>query len=186
MDQQDKEVCVSGEGNVDLGNQTPVPALSIDRSDDHETRRGRRSSDVAIVGISGRFAGSADLEAFWSHLQEGHSCIEAIQREGWRTSASSGSDAEHANTTGVKWGGMLEQIDQFDPLFFNISPFEAARMDPQQRLFLEEAYKSFEDAGYSAEQLSEKKVGVLVGARPSDYTELLRNSRSEEMEAHLF
>ena len=94
---------------------------------------------------------------------------------------------------------MLEDIAQFDPLFFYISPLEAAKMDPQQRLFLEEAYKAFEDAGYSAEQLAEQKVGVFVGARPSDYKELRRNvgatlcddpSRSpvqeDRVDAHLF
>jgi acyl transferase domain-containing protein len=162
----------------------------LDHTDDHKTRKERRSSDVAIIGISGRFAGSANLEAFWDHLQEGHSCIEEIKRKGWETNTN--LDPEHSNTSQVKWGGMLEHIDQFDPLFFNISPLEAARMDPQQRLFLEEAYKSFEDAGYSAEQLSEQKVGVFVGARPSDYKELRRDrarlpsAQEDQTDAHFF
>src|SRR5262249_22537668 len=63
-------------------------------------------------------------------------------------------------------------------------------MHPQQRLFLEEAYKAFEDAGYSAEQLSDKRVGVFVGARSSDYKELLLRRDSalclSETDAHLF
>src|SRR5439155_3715722 len=68
---------------------------------------------------------------------------------------------------------------------------EAARMDPQQRLFLEEAYKAFEDAGYCAEQLSDKRVGVFVGARASDYQEQVLHhrdsaSRLSEMDSHLF
>lgn len=37
-------------------------------------------------------------------------------------------------------------MDKFDPLFFQISPLEAERMDPQERLFLETAYASIEDA----------------------------------------
>lgn len=44
-------------------------------------------------------------------------------------------------------------------------------MDPQQRIFLEEAFRAFEDGGYPVEQLSGKKVGVFVGGRTSDYKE---------------
>jgi acyl transferase domain-containing protein len=196
MDPQDSDVCLSREDNVDPGNKTPIAALEEENSYDHETRRERRSSDIAIIGMSGRFAGCANLEAFWSHLQAGESCIEEIQRAGWEHSSTNTADPEHVNTSQVKWGGMLEDIDQFDPLFFNISPLEAARIEPQQRLFLEEAYKAFEDAGYSAEQLSDKKVGVFVGARSGDYKEqALRRCRSgacpltlclSEMDAHLF
>jgi acyl transferase domain-containing protein len=54
-------------------------------------------------------------------------------------------------------------------LFFGISPVEAVEMDPQQRLFLEEAWKTIEDAGYSARQLRARRVGVFAGVQPNDY-----------------
>ncbi len=53
----------------------------------------------------------------------------------------------------TKWGGFLTDIDKFDPLFFKISPKEAERMDPQERLFLETAYAALEDAGYTPDSL---------------------------------
>src|SRR5947207_8227319 len=176
MNQQDNDVCLSRENNVVPGNKTPRPALLEENTYNHEVSRERPRSDIALIGMSGRFAGSANLGVLWSHLQAGESCIKPIRRKGWETGTH---DNLHA-----QWGGMLEDIDQFDPFFFNISPLEAARMDPQQRLFLEEAYKSFEDAGYSAEELSDKKVGVFVGARPSDYKE--HALQSEEIDSHLF
>src|SRR5436305_11455171 len=80
------------------------------------------SSDIAIIGMSGRFAGSADLEAFWGHLQAGESCIKEIKRKGWEASTKADPAPEHAHAALVHRGGMLENIDQFDPLFFNISP----------------------------------------------------------------
>jgi Polyketide synthase modules and related proteins len=62
----------------------------------------------------------------------------------------------------AKWGGFLEGVDQFDPLFFNISPREAELMDPQERLFLECVYETMEDAGYTRETLS-KIPGTWIG-----------------------
>ncbi|MGG4439279.1 SDR family NAD(P)-dependent oxidoreductase [Brevibacillus fortis] len=116
-----------------------------------------RHSDIAIIGISGRFAGSDSVEEFWEHLASGNSCIEEITRSGWEEDQY--------------YGGLLKDIDQFDASFFNISPDEAKSMDPQQRLFLQESYKAFEDSGYAVEQLSGRKVGVFVGGRNSDYKE---------------
>src|SRR5216110_1944635 len=182
MNQKTDKTRLSEESYSNVQNKISVSATSKKKSGVRGTRRKRQSSDIAIIGISGRFAGSPNLEAFWSHLQAGESCIEPIRRRGWQDSTN--SDPTRVDTSSRKWGGMLEHIDQFDPLFFNISPLEAAKMDPQQRLFLEEAYKSIEDAGYSAEQLAEKKVGVFVGARSSDYQEQAK--QREEIDAYLF
>jgi acyl transferase domain-containing protein/aryl carrier-like protein len=157
------------------------------REKNQKAFRERPSSKIAIIGMSGRFAGSPNLSAFWSHLQAGESCIEPIRRKGWETSTHLDSESISPSLTG--WGGMLEHIDLFDPLFFHISPLEAVRMDPQQRLFLEEAYKAFEDAGYPAEQLAERKVGVFVGARAGDYQNLCRewaSLSSKGVDGHLF
>ncbi|HRY16161.1 MAG TPA: type I polyketide synthase, partial [Candidatus Competibacteraceae bacterium] len=66
-------------------------------------------------------------------------------------------------------GGFLENIDRFDPLFFNIAPQEAEVMDPQQRLFLEEAWKALEDAGYSDQALTNSRCAIYVGAGQGDY-----------------
>src|SRR5437763_8453383 len=101
MKQKDDDIRLSGESNADSCNQTPMPASPTGSSNDHETRRKRRrhrekrSSDIAIIGMSGRFAGSPNLEAFWSHLQAGESCIKEIQRKGWEASTHTDPDLEH-------------------------------------------------------------------------------------------
>ncbi|WP_409303782.1 polyketide synthase, partial [Pseudomonas sp. KCJK8993] len=72
----------------------------------------------------------------------------------------------------------LDDIDCFDPLFFNISPAEAEWIDPQQRLFLEEGYKAFEDAGYPPQKLSDARCGVYLGIMgPSEYGWLAQQQR---------
>src|SRR5262249_8874205 len=77
-----------------------------------------------------------------------------------------------------------DEIEYFDPLFFRLSPAEAEVMDPQQRLFLEEGYKAFEDAGYSPELLSDRKCGVYLGIVNQEYDRLLSQQNAVE-EDHL-
>ncbi|WP_162472161.1 type I polyketide synthase, partial [Paenibacillus maysiensis] len=78
-------------------------------------------------------------------------------------------------TTYSKWGGFIEGVDRFDPLFFQISPREAEIMDPQERLFLQCVYETLEDAGYTRETLAEAggesggNVGVYVGVMYEEY-----------------
>src|SRR5262249_18267614 len=80
-----------------------------------------------------------------------------------------------------KWLGVLEGIAYFDPLFFHLSPAEAEQMDPQHRLFLEEGYHAFEDAGYSPHSLSNSKCGVYLGITNHEYDLLLHEQKSAEM-----
>nr|WP_185923356.1 SDR family NAD(P)-dependent oxidoreductase [Lysinibacillus sp. SDF0063] len=124
---------------------------------------------IAIIGMSGRFAGSETTDELWQHIANGHDLVGPITR--WDLSshlAWSGSDA-------CRDGSFLDQIDRFDPMFFNISGLEASYMDPQQRLFLEEAWKTLEDAGYAGSAASSRQCGVYVGCCGSDYHELFGN-----------
>ncbi|MGW8956313.1 SDR family NAD(P)-dependent oxidoreductase [Paenibacillus sp. NPDC055715] len=134
------------------------------------------SSDVAIIGMSGRFPGAADLTKFWENLKTGVSSITEIPADRWSMNDFYDADPSQQDKTHSKWGGFLEDIDQFDPLFFNISPSEAEVMDPQQRLFLEQAWCALEEAGYSAEALDCVKCGVYVGAMNHDYQDILENA----------
>ena len=68
-----------------------------------------------------------------------------------------------------KWGGFLDNVDKFDPLFFSISPREAELMDPQERLFLETAWWTLEDAGYTTSRLRQQAVGVFAGVMYGHY-----------------
>ncbi|MGP1681155.1 MAG: condensation domain-containing protein, partial [Giesbergeria sp.] len=65
------------------------------------------------------------------------------------------------------WGGFIDGVDQFDALFFNISPREAQALDPQARLYLQVVWGLLESAGYTRDRLShchQGRVGVYVGA----------------------
>jgi len=140
------------------------------------TSRGRRKSafsvgrdradQFAIIGMSGRYPRSENLEALWRHLAEGEELTRPSSRWDLGMSLrSAGVDPE----TACNRGGYLSSIDMFDPLFFNISKLEATYLDPQQRLFMQEAWKALEDAGYAGDQMEAARCGVYIGCAQGDY-----------------
>lgn len=140
--------------------------------------------DVAIIGLSGRYPQADDIYQFWENLKAGRDCITEIPEERWDHSKYFNPDKNHKGTTYSKWGGFINDVDKFDPLFFNISPREATLIDPQERLFLEECWKVIENAGYKRENLGTDKVGVFTGVMYGDYQLFgLNESQSEKPSA---
>ncbi|WP_424888923.1 SDR family NAD(P)-dependent oxidoreductase [Streptomyces sp. XH2] len=121
---------------------------------------------IAVVGMSGRFAGADSLDALWQHLADGDDLVTEATR--WDLTGNTGDDAPDRCTR----GGFLDRIDAFDPMFFNISGVEAAVMDPQQRILLEESWKALEDAGYAG-RTGDRRCGVYVGCWDGDYQEVV-------------
>lgn len=125
---------------------------------------------IAIVGIGCRFPGNANNpEAFWKLLRDGTDPIREVPPDRWDLRVFYDSDHSKPGKVHSRWGGYVENIDQFDADFFGISPREAARIDPQQRLLLEVAYEALEDAGQPPETLAGSKTGVFVGISTCDY-----------------
>jgi acyl transferase domain-containing protein/tryptophanase/acyl carrier protein len=121
----------------------------------------RAALEVAIVGMAGRYPKAKNLRELWKNLAQGRDCIEEIPAERYAWRQRQGNSERYR-------GGFLSGVDKFDSLFFNISPREAEMLDPQERLFLEVAWETIEDAGYYPEILGEeygpRNVGVFVGA----------------------
>lgn len=99
--------------------------------------------DIAIIGLSGRYPQSRDLEDYWKNLESGRDCIIEVPKDRWDWRKYYTEDRTQAGGHYSKWGGFTEDVDKFDPLFFNISPREAEYMDPQERLFLEHVLDGF-------------------------------------------
>ncbi|HTF96489.1 MAG TPA: ACP S-malonyltransferase [Cellvibrio sp.] len=119
--------------------------------------------DIAVIGMAGRYPQAGNLEEFWNNLCAGKDCITEVPEERWNV-----QDFAMKN----RWGGFIRDVDKFDPLFFNISPTEAKIMDPQERQFLEVAWESVENAGYTRDDLQHRlkgRVGVFVGVMYNEY-----------------
>lgn len=130
---------------------------------------------IAIIGMSGKFPNAKNLKEYWENIREGVDCISEIPKSRWNHEAYYDENSKVPGKTNTKWMGVVPDIDQFDPLFFNISPLEAETMDPQQRLFLMEAWSALEDAGYSSKKLNGVKCGVFVGTSQSDYLKIIED-----------
>jgi len=105
---------------------------------------------LAIVGIGCRLPGkSNDPESFWDLLIHGKSAIRKVPPDRWDVERYYHEDVAVPIKMITKWGGFVDEVDQFDASFFGISPREAQRIDPQQRWLLEVAWEALEDRAES-------------------------------------
>lgn len=125
---------------------------------------------IAVIGVACRYPGANDVNTFWQNLVNGVEGIREFSTE--ELAASPEPYAVYSNKNFVKRKGVINNPAHFDASFFGYSPKEAMIIDPQQRLFLEEAYHALEDGGYSDIQRSQH-VGVYGGAGFSSYTQNL-------------
>uniref|UniRef100_UPI002916EBA1 beta-ketoacyl synthase N-terminal-like domain-containing protein n=1 Tax=Bradyrhizobium sp. SZCCHNRI2049 TaxID=3057287 RepID=UPI002916EBA1 len=131
--------------------------------------------DIAIIGLSGRYPQARNLDELWLNLREGKDCITEVPGDRWNHSLYFDAEKMKPGKTYSKWGGFIDGVDEFDPLFFNISPREAEFMDPHQRLFLESVWKVLETSGHTRtalQQRYQRRVGVYVGAAWHQYRAL--------------
>ncbi|MFD9603009.1 beta-ketoacyl synthase N-terminal-like domain-containing protein, partial [Streptomyces sp. NPDC059970] len=124
-----------------------------------------RPDDIAVVGVSARLPGASNTQEFWDNLFEGLDCTSTVPPE--RFSARLAEGPEPVSYT--ERGAFVDDIDAFDHTFFSITPREAARMDPQERLVLEQTYLAILDAGHSRAKLAGSDTGVFVGVMNGGY-----------------
>ncbi len=153
--------------------RAPAAVLDVDPTGEREK--------IAIVGISGRFPGSSDMDALWDNLREGVDCITEVPSSRWDREADYDPGRGVFGKHYCRWGGFLEDIDLFDALFFNMTPAEAQFVDPQQRLFLETVWTLLESGGFTRESLQKDyggRVGVYVGSMYNDYGDVAADTAS--------
>jgi amino acid adenylation domain-containing protein/non-ribosomal peptide synthase protein (TIGR01720 family) len=130
---------------------------------------------IAIIGLSCRFPGADTTEAFWELLLNGGDAIREVPSQRWDLAALYDPSSKAPGKLSTRWGGFIENVDQFDPRFFGLSLREAVQVDPQQRLLLEVAWEALERAGQAPERLAGSKTGVFVGISNADYLRLMRH-----------
>ncbi|MFD8214463.1 SDR family NAD(P)-dependent oxidoreductase [Streptomyces sp. NPDC059697] len=124
---------------------------------------------IAVVGISGRYPMARDIDEFWANLRDGRDCVGTVPADRWDHAAIYSEGRRTPGRSYGKWGGFISGVDEFDAGFFHISPNEAAVLDPQERLFLQEAWHAFEEAGHAPSAWRGRSVGVFAGVMYNQY-----------------
>lgn len=145
--------------NEEKSSHSDSSSLNAVSKDDH----------IAIIGIGCRFPGATNPEEFWNLLKNGVDAITEVPSNRWNIDEYYHQEPGMPGKMVTRWGGFIDQIDQFDNAFFGISRREAERMDPQQRLLLETVVEALEDAGVPLEKIRGTKTGVFIGVSGNEY-----------------
>lgn len=128
-------------------------------------KRRNPSSDVAIIGMSGRFPGANTIQELWEVLRDGKETISFFTREELDSSIS---EALRNDPLYVRARGVVPSVKEFDAVFYGINPKVAEAMDPQQRLFLEIAWEVLEQSGHLPAHF-DGSIGVYAGTGMNTY-----------------
>lgn len=123
-------------------------------------------TDIAVIGMAGRFPGADSLEQFQENLRQGVESITFFESDQLLRAGQERDVIEHERY--VKARAILSDVEGFDAELFGMNPREAALLDPQHRLFLESVWELFERAGYDPATLK-GTVGVFAGSGINTY-----------------
>lgn len=152
----------------------------------HEAERAH-TEPIAIVGIGCRLPGGVhDPESYWQLLHDGIDGTREIPTDRWDVDGYYDPDPNAPGKMYTRRGGFLEEVANFDPLFFNIPPREVSSMDPQHRLVLEVAWEALENAAIAPDSLANTSTGVFIGITNYDYAQrILQTTEPDAFDAYM-
>ncbi|KAI0543496.1 putative polyketide synthase [Xylaria curta] len=126
---------------------------------------------LAVVGMSYRFpGGSTSDHNFWDMLISKRCASADVPADRFNINAHYDPDTRRLDTLSCRGGHYVDgRPDVFDAGFFGIGAVEASSMDPLHRISLEEAFRAFENAGLSLQDVAGTKTCVFSGCLSPDY-----------------
>ncbi len=118
-------------------------------------------SDIAIIGIAGRFPGASSIDDFFQNLAQNRDLVRPLSIDRIRRTSIPLKNYQPF--------AYIDDIDFFDSEFFDISAAEAKNMDPSHRLLLEVAHEAIENSGQSPASLAGSNTGVFMSNSPTEY-----------------
>lgn len=123
----------------------------------------RPTTEIAIVGMAGRFPAADSVDELWQLLLEGREAVRRLNSHELR--AAGVPEALLSDPAYVPYGASVSAMKYFDAGFFGMTPAEAASTDPQHRLYMELAWRALEDASVPPGG----NVGVFASTGYADY-----------------
>ncbi|RJS20854.1 hypothetical protein DRW03_19465 [Corallococcus sp. H22C18031201] len=126
---------------------------------------------VAVVGVSGRYAGARDVRELLANLRAGRRGISAVPPERGDWSRWFDANPARAGEGRIyrRTGGFISGVELFDPLAFQMTPAEAKGLHPEERLLLQSAWEAIEDAGHAHTSVAGTRMGVFIGVNGLSY-----------------
>ncbi|MFI8829241.1 beta-ketoacyl synthase N-terminal-like domain-containing protein [Streptomyces sp. NPDC053431] len=121
------------------------------------------TTEIAIVGMAGRFPGADSVAELWQLLLEGREAVQPLDPDQLR--AAGVPEPLLSDPAYVPYGASVSGMKYFDAGFFGMTPAEAASTDPQHRLYMELAWRALEDGGVPPGG----NVGVFASTGYADY-----------------
>ncbi|MCR5178700.1 MAG: aminotransferase class I/II-fold pyridoxal phosphate-dependent enzyme [Lachnospiraceae bacterium] len=143
-----------------------APGQDAENSSDKEKHSPDTSDDdIAVISMACHFPGQSDSpEKFWQMMTAGTDAIDY-------------PDAERVRLTGdedlgkIK-AGYIRDIDRFDCRKYGITPKEAVKMDPQQRILIRTVSELMLNSGGTEKDFNGTDTGVYIGISNHDYSSL--------------
>lgn len=132
-------------------------------------------NEIAVISMACRFPGADSLNDFWENLIEGRESIDVLSL-GSLLEAGVSPDLVNREDY-VAAAARLNNVEQFDADFFEMSAREAEITNPQHRLLLECAWEALDAAGLSNDR-EKLNIGVFTGGGNNCY--LRTNVMGEE------
>lgn len=123
----------------------------------------RKSSSIAVIGVSAMFPDASNLKEYWQNIVKGHDAIRPIPVSHWKPEELYDADPKRPDFTYAKTGGFLKPYD-FDPLKFGIAPTALEATDTTQLLGMVCAHEALLDAGYGpSREFNKERVSCIIG-----------------------
>lgn len=123
----------------------------------------RREGDIAVVGASALYPGSAGGHSFWTNILSGRDFMSDVPPENWLVEDYYDADPRAPGKVYAKRGGFLPKID-FDPMQHGLPPRQLGTTDTAQLLALVVAQKVLDDAvSVQFGKVDKKNISVILG-----------------------
>ncbi|MBQ6588356.1 MAG: aminotransferase class I/II-fold pyridoxal phosphate-dependent enzyme [Butyrivibrio sp.] len=143
----------------DIKNAPAITAVKEEKSNDVS------DDDIAVVSMACHFPGESDSpDKYWDMLINGTDTIDYPDESRAKLIGNNEINALKA--------GYIKDVDKFDCRKYGITPKEAIKMDPQQRILIRTTSELMINSGKAEKDFDGSNTGVYIGLSNHDYSSL--------------